>query len=313
MRALVTGASGFVGQHLVRYLYGRNYEVWASFHRKKIHFPFPVHWVPSDLTQFIPTLELIRRSRPHQVYHLAAQTLLGESWKDPEGTFEANTKASIFLMEAVLRHAPKARMVLVSSAQVYGASFCKGKKLREDACTNPVSPYAGSKRLMELAAIDFSKKHGLDAVIARVFNQIGKGLPPTAVFSQFCRQIVRFERKRIRPQLKVGNMNVVRDFIHVEDAVRAYELLARLGKKQEVYNVGRGTGVYLPKVLDFLGRQSRVSFKAQKDPSLFRKNDLSDAVIDPGKLKRLGWRPKISVWTGLREVLAEWRERTDIR
>lgn len=313
MRALVTGASGFVGQHLVRYLYGKNYEVWASFHRKKTHFPFPVHWVPSDLTQFIPTLELVRASRPHQVYHLAAQTNLGESWKDPEGTFEANTKASIFLMEALLRYAPKARMVLVSSAQVYGASFCKGKKLLEDACTNPVSPYAGSKRLMELAAIDFSEKHGLDVVIARAFNQVGKGQPPTAVFSQFCRQIARIESMRTRPQVKVGNMNVVRDFIHVKDAVCAFELLARLGKRGEVYNVGRGTGVYLPETLDFLAKQSRVPFKVQKDPSLFRKNDLSYAVIDPGKLKRFGWQPKASVWDALRKVLAEWRERTDIR
>ena len=309
MRALITGISGFVGGHLARFLHEKGLSLWASSHQHVRRFPFSVRWIQTDLTKFNETLELIRKSRPDYLFHLAGQAVPRKSWQDPLGTFQGNSTASLHLLEAVLRLAPKTRVVFVSSAQVYGTTFLEKKFVRETNLANPPTPYAGSKLVMELAALHYVKRHRLHVTIARAFNQVGTGQPADYVFSDFCRQVALLEKRKQGPFLEVGNLNLVRDFIHVRDAARAYWFLAKRGKSGEIYNVGLGQGIHLQAVVDFLAKQSRILFKLKMISSRFRRNDFPRLVGSSSKLRRLGWRPQESVWEGLQELLEEWREK----
>jgi len=305
----VTGASGFVGSHFVPYLHEKGFEIWACYHRHRRRFPFPVRWVRADLTHYPEVLGLIRQSRPNTVFHLAGQAVSSKSWKEPGRTLQLNVAASIFLLEGIVRFASQARVVLISSAQVYGLTFLKKKRVSESDPANPLNPYAASKLLMEIAALNFFKAHGVSVVIARALNQTGPGQKETYVLSDFCRQVALMERKKRPPVLKVGNINLTRDFLHVRDSVRAYDLLARRGRAGEIYNVGTGKGIRLSEVLDFLAEESHVRFKVKVLSSRLRRNDPPHAVLDSSKLKRLGWCPRGSIWDGLRELLQEWRQK----
>ncbi len=308
-RALITGASGFVGAHLAQHLHEKGIEVWASYRQSRKKFSFPVCWLRADLTHIDETLRLVKESRPHFIFHLAAQTITSQSWKNPEGTFQINVAGSVNLLEAALRFSPKARIILVSTAHVYGATFFQKRHVREDHLANPVTPYAASKLLMEVAAFNFMKSHPLRIVIVRGFNQLGTGQEEHFIFSDFCRQIALIEKRKKAPVLEVGNLALVRDFIHVHDAVKAYDLLAHKGRRGEIYNVGSGRGMRLSEGVKLLAKESRIPFIVRKKSERLRKNDYPYGVADCSKVRKLGWRPRASLTEGLRELLNEWRNK----
>ena len=308
-RVLITGASGFVGRHLVPHLHEKKFAIWATYYRHPRKFPFQVHWLRVDLTRYQDALEVVRWSRPHYVIHLAAQTRNEESWKRPNYTYELNVGGTVNLLEGVARLAPLARVIIVSSSQVYGTAFSVGRPVTENEAASPLSPYAGSKLLMEMAGLNYFERWGIQVVIARPTNQIGQGQGSSLVFSDFCHQVALMEMGRKPPALQVGDIDIVRDFIHVEDVARAYWVLATQGKAGEIYNVGRGKGVLLRRAVDVLKQESRVAFKLNTVDAKMRRNDLRFAVLNGSKLRKLGWRPRTTVWDGLREVLQEWRQR----
>jgi GDP-4-dehydro-6-deoxy-D-mannose reductase len=192
---------------------------------------------------------------------------------------------------------------------VYGQTFISHKRAREKDAAVPVNPYGGSKRLMELAALNFVKAHGLDIMIVRAFNFIGTGQNPSYAFADFCRQVTLMERKRQPPVLHVGDIRVIRDFLHVSDGVRGYEILAQKGKTGGIYNLGSGKGLRLSEAVHLLKKISPIDFKVESMDARFRKSDLPWIVSNPAKLQALGWRPRKSVLQGLHEILNEWREK----
>lgn len=309
-RALITGAGGFVGGHLARLLDEKGLEVWAGYRRHRKKFPFPLRWRKADLTLPDAAFDLVRWSRPDVIFHLAGQAVPALSWENPEETFAENTAAAIHLLEAARRWAPKARVVLASSSHVYGRSFSTKKRVGEEDLADPVSPYGASKFLMELAGLNYCRQNGMDVVIVRAFNLVGTGQNPNYVFANFCRQVVQMERGKKTPVLSVGNIGVVRDFIHVRDGARGYLLLAQKGKRGGIYNLGSGKGMRLRKAVPFLRRESGIPFRVVSETSRFRKDELPRVVSDSSRAGRLGWRPRESVWTGIREILQEYREKS---
>ena len=308
-RVLITGASGFVGSHLCRFLYAKNFEIWAVFHQRIKRWPFPVHWLQADLTRPNEALEVLRKTRPHMLFHLAGQAVPREAWKDAGRTHRLNVLASIFLLEGMARFASEARLVLVSSLHAYGSSCLKKRRVDEKDLANPLTPYGGSKLLMELVANNFFKTHHIQAVIARASNQVGVGQNPSFAFADFCRQIALIEKKKKAPILEVGNLQIERDFIHIRDAVQGYYVLASRGNAGEIYNVSSGRGLRLSEAIEFLKAESRVPFKVVSFESRRQRNDLPCIVADNSKLRKLGWRPQVSIWQGLQELLEDWRQR----
>jgi len=308
-RVLVTGGSGFIASSLIPYLHQKGFQIWASYHTRARKFPFPVHWAKTDLTRIQETLKLVREARPHFIFHLAGQARPAASWDRPDSTLKLNVIGSLFLLEGMVKHAPRARAVFLSSAQVYGMTFFKKKRVREEDPAVPASPYAGSKLLMEMAALNFVKRHNLWVVIARAFNHVGTGQSGGFVFSDFCRQIALMEKGKKPPVLNAGNIDVVRDFIPLADAVRAYLLLAQRGQRGGIYNVGTGRGTLIRDALRLLAGESRVPFRIRRIFSRVPKMDFPQAVGDPSKLKRLGWHPREPLKNTLRELLSDWREK----
>lgn len=307
-RALITGASGFIGSHLARFLYDKGWAIWAVHYRHTLDLKFPVRSIQSDLTRFDEALAVVRQARPDYLFHFAGQAVPRDSWKDPERTMELNVASTLNLLEGMVRFAPRGRVLLASSTQVYGNTFQEKPRPKESDLANPTSPYGGSKLLMELAGLDYFGRTHLPVVIARSSNQVGARQNRHYAFASFCRQVALMEKGAKPPVLEVGNIDVVRDFIGIGDATRAYYLLATKGKPGEIYNVSSGRGILLRKAVDFLRRESGIPFKIKRLSKRFSKNDIPYVVSDIRKLKNLGWRPSPGgLWKELRNLLEECR------
>src|SRR5579864_4038155 len=229
MRVLVTGACGFVGQHLVHLLRKRRHEILGTVlgsppkdKDRKLHF------LSCDIRDAGRVSRLVRAFRPDRIYHLAALSSVKDSFKSTREVFEVNFFGTLNVLEAARQYVPKARILVVGSAQVYGEP--KGTRpITEETPLRPQSPYAASKAAADLLAFQYWKAYGLHVVRARPFNHTGPGQAPTFVCSDFAKQIAEIELGLRAPVISVGNLNARRDFSDVRDVVRAYELLAEKG------------------------------------------------------------------------------------
>jgi len=306
---LVTGATGFCGRYLCRYLSEQGYSVTGTFHTKKRpSYDFPISWHFLEITDFEQTCGLIRECKPDVIFHLAALSIPTITWKYEKEAFHINAVGTINLLEGVRRFASKARLLFASSVQVYGRSFQKGGVMRETDLVWPVSPYAVSKAVAELACIDYHSRFRTKVIITRAFNHIGVGQSTQLAFSDWCKQIALAERRR-KGTLKVGNLDAKREFLHVEDVVRAYALLARKGKIGSIYNISLARTTRLRNYVDYLLKKAKVRLEVQIEHARMRRDDPSATNGSAARLRALGWRPKRSAYVALDEMLEDWRKK----
>lgn len=295
-RVLITGGSGFVARHLAHLLLQSNNKIILSSRTS------------CALENRAEVAAFIKKIRPDQIYHLAALSSPSESWKKESETYAVNIGGTIHLLEAVRRYSPHAKLLLASSVHVYGQTLAQGR-VREDSLLHPAHPYGGSKVLAELACRQLSHQCHLFIIIARAVNHLGAGQRPGFVFSDWCRQIALAERGRGPAELRVGNLDIERDFLHVEDVVSAYRLLMKRAASGSVYNVSSGKLISLSQAADFLLRRAKVKMKIIKETSRYRAGEAKKISVENTPLRRLGWRPKHSVEQGLTDLLTDWRER----
>ena len=306
-RILVTGAGGFCGRHLCSYLAQKSHPVVGTYRGHTPQGLKGVRLLPLEMTDRQGVDDLIRRVRPSFVYHLAAQSVPRYSFKEPEKTFDANAAGTLYLLDALRRWSPHARILLASSIQVYGHSFRRGKAVGERDLLWPESPYAASKIMAEGACLDFMNRFGISVVIARAFNHLGRGQPLHFVFSDWCRQIALAEIGQHRPVLEVGNLEAYRDFLHVRDVLSAYTLLMKKGRDGAIYNICSGKVRLLRDYVDFLLQKAKVAMRVEVQKKRLRRYDPSTMKGNASKLRALGWRPRHSPFKALEELLNEWR------
>ncbi len=308
---LVTGVSGFVGPHLARALVASGARVVGLGIEPEPPAGIPLEgWHVADLREPVAVGRAVAAARPDAVVHLAGQSSPARSFEDPAGTFEANVSGARNLLEAARGGAPVARLLIVGSGDVYGPQP-EGSRAGEETPFAPVSPYAASKveadRLAEVAA---QGEYGLDVVRVRAFSHTGPGQSPAFVVPGFAQQIAAIEAGRTEPVLRVGNLEVMRDFSDVRDVVRAYVALLEHGTRGAAYNVCRGEGVKLTEVVSRLVGLARVAIRVEVDPARLRPADIPWLVGDPSRIARdTGWRVKLPLERTLRDVLEEWRGR----
>jgi GDP-4-dehydro-6-deoxy-D-mannose reductase len=300
MRALVTGASGFVGRYLVDALRRGGAEVWpCAGPRDAVSGMHPI-----DLSD-IPTLRAaLDAGRPTVVFHLAAQTFVPDSLRAPMDTYDVNTIGTARLAAAVRAYGgnPPPRIVFASSAEVYGSRDRSEYPLHETLDLRPGNPYGASKAAAEAILVGESRSFGVDVVIARAFNHIGPGQKEHFVVASFAAQLARIAAGG-SPQLFVGNLEAARDFLDVRDVVGAYIALARGGERGEIYNVCSGSGTTIRDVLRELIAIARVPVEVREDPSRLRSAELPLSVGSSEKLRvRTGWTPQIPLVRSLREL-----------
>ncbi len=294
MRAFVTGASGFVGTWLTRHLEASGDEV----------FPLRDEF---DIADEEAVAREARLARPEVIYHLAGLTHVGRSWEAPAETFRVNALGTLVLLEVARQLTPTPRVILVSSAEVYGKAG--SAPVDEDTPLRPVTPYAASKVAAEYLGLQSYLGRGLEVVRVRPFNHVGPGQAEFFVVSALVRRVVEAERSG-SGVVRVGNLTPARDFTDVRDVVRAYRLLAEIGVAGEVYNVCSGEAVSVAKVLEEIISLAAGSVVPVEDPALVRPVDLPVLVGDGRRLAALtGWKPEIPLRQTLVDVLEECRER----
>ena len=303
---LITGASGFVGRHLT----GRLMALGARVHGLGNQAPMPplelAGWHDADLGVEASLDAAVAAAAPEFVVHLAGQPSAGRSFEQPVETFRINALGTWLLLRAVRQRAPAARVLVIGSGDCYGAQV-EGTRVAEDAPFWPSSPYALSKAaadaFAEIAACD-----GLDVVRTRSFAHAGPGQDPRFAIPSWARQIAAIERGKAEPVLLVGNLDVTRDVSDVRDVVLAYIALLEAGRSGAAYNVCRGRGVTLARMLDHLRSLAHVPLRVEVDARRLRPVDVPSLVGDPGAIERdTGWRTSIELAATLAAGLADAR------
>lgn len=303
MRILVTGSRGFVGRHLLPALADR-------FPHAEIA-PFDGSVAEkADVTDADTVDSVIASVKPSHVVHLAAVSSVPEAQADPRRTFAVNQGGTLNLALSLLRHVPDARLLVVSSSEVYGRAFAARCSVREDCPLQPTNVYAASKAAAEMTVRGLTSL-GLRVLIARPFSHTGPGQSLRFALPSFASQIVNAERGAGEPVLRTGRLDPVRDFSDVRDVVAAYALLLAEFDRFEngtAVNVASGIGRSIGDLLDILVRLARVAVRLETDPGRMRPQDLVWTVGDSTLLREtLGWQPRIPIERTLGDLLDSLR------
>jgi GDP-4-dehydro-6-deoxy-D-mannose reductase len=304
-RILITGGTGFVGSHLRRFLRSTDAKlIVVSSGAVETQEP-GVDYCKADIRNSDDIRSVIREASPHQIYHLAGISSVSDSWKDPRRTFEVNVIGSYNVFDAAMRSPSPPRILNVSTSQVYAASDVA---LLETSAVAPDNPYAASKAMAELLAVQYRQFSKGGIITARAFNHTGPGQFTSFALPSFARQLAEIEAGLRPPVLKVGNLNVKRDFADVRDVVVAYCELLEKGVVGAVYNVCSGRAVLLADLVKELQNNSEVAVSIELDSARVRLSDVPQIVGDAGKLHKLtGWLPKIPLQQTMKDLLAYWR------
>lgn len=306
---VVTGAAGFAGAHLVALLAhdtaDRRLEGWARSSTRPATLAPGVTWRGADLLDADAVSRAVAEAQPAEIYHLAGASHTGASWKQPAAYLEIHVRGTHHLLDAVRRHAPSCRVLIISSGMIYRP---QDHPVAEDAPLGPVSPYALSKLAEDQLARYAAKNDDLDIVVARPFNHIGPGQAPTFAASSFARQIAEIERGVTAPCIAVGNLDAARDISDVRDVVAAYVALMQKGATATAYNVCRGETVTMSALLDQLIARSSVSVTLTRDAARLRPNDVPFLAGDPSRIRATtGWCASTPLGTTLTDLLDYWR------
>ena len=309
LRVLITGVSGFVGRHLAAALAARGDEIHGFGLGARPAEPPLAGWQPGDTLDPDAVSAAVAASRPDAVIHLAGQSSAAVSFEHPVETYRTNALGTWTLLDAVRKHAPRARVLIVGSGEVYGPQP-EGSRVAEDAPFRPVSPYALSKAAADALSDAFARRHGLAVIRTRSFGHTGPGQSPTFAIPSFARQVVAIEAGRAEPVLRVGNLDVTRDLTDVREVVEAYLALLARGRAGAAYNVCRGEGVKLRDAVGRMVARARVPVRIEVDPARVRPADLGYLVGDPEAMARdTGWRATMPLDRTLEDVLEDWRRR----
>jgi GDP-4-dehydro-6-deoxy-D-mannose reductase len=284
----VTGAGGFVGRYLLQEL-GDNAVAGEA-----------------DVTEADAVAAELRRVAPAAVVHLAAASSVGDSWRDGAEVWRVNAVGTVTLLDAVATEAPEARVLVVSTGEVYGPT--PDRPAREDDPLAPLSPYAASKAAAEIAAERAARVEGLDVVVARPFQHTGPGQDERFAIGSWTHQIARLERTG-SGELEVGDLTVERDLTDVRDVVRAYRLLLDPAVPAGTYNIASGRAVPLATVVETLVGLAQAPVAVRQNPARIRRVDLPVLAGDPGKLQAAtGWEPELNLERTLADALEAARE-----
>lgn len=300
MRALITGASGFVGRTLTSHLHDMGDTV-VGLDRVNDG---------ADITDRDDLHRHIAEAKPEVIYHLAAQSHVPTSWSDPIDTLRTNVEGTQNVLDAAA-DAGVSRVLVVSSAEVYGSVTPEMLPIDEETPLRPLTPYAASKVASDAIALQSFLGRGQDVIRLRAFNHIGPGQRVDFVCAGLAHRIAVAERTGTT-EIDVGSLEPRRDFTDVRDVVRAYRLTAEIGEAGDVYNVCSGIDRSIGEIATELLALAHGDFTLAVADGLTRAIDTPIVRGDNSKLRQAtGWEPTISLNESLRDVLEDARERLD--
>lgn len=310
-RILITGAAGFVASHLGEICAERDdLELIGLQRPTSVTRSLPRGFVASveaDLLDRDGLDAAIAAAKPDRIIHLAGQSSVHESYRNPGGTLLANVLGTQHLLFAAEK-AQVRRVLVVGSADEYGGVNPEDGPLREDRPLAPLSPYAVSRVAQGALCSEFARRNTVEIVRTRTFPHTGKRRGAVFAESSFARQIAEIELERVEPTILVGNLDAIRDFSDVSEVIRAYLLLMERGENGAVYNVCSGRGVAMREILNTLVALSKVAVEVRVDPERLRPSDLPVLIGDPSRLRAAtGFSPSGKLDAALGDLLADWR------
>jgi len=313
LKTFITGATGFAGRHLMRIFQEKGLEIFGTAYPQK---PSQAGDLPEgdfyhlDIRDASSLLDLIKKIKPDWIFHLAAVSNVRHSWDKRMETLETNLSGTFNLFEAVRKGFSKARILYVSSSDVYGVLPSRQKPLKENDSTYIMNPYAFTKVSGEMLSTFYSVIEGMNIIVARPFPHTGPGQTPDFVCSDWASQVARIEKGRQEPIIRVGNLEIQRDFSDVRDVARAYFILMENAKKGEIYNVCSGRIRSLREILDKLLSFSSKPIEIQVDSHRLRKVDIFHLGGDNSKIReQVSWEPEIPFEQTLLDLLDYWRQK----
>jgi len=303
----IIGINGFAGQYLKRELLENGYSVWG------VDVVASEDVICADMLDRQAVDRIMEEKKPDAVFNLAGLASPGASWDDPVKTMHINVDIAVNLMQAIHNHCPKARLILIGSANQYDMRNIPAGPIAEDAPQLAESPYDVSKTAQESLVRVLGRKYDLDIIMTRSFNHIGPGQKTGFVVTDYCQRIVDLESGRA-DSIEIRPLDSWRDFADVRDTVRAYRLLLEKGRKGEIYNVGSGKAYYIFDIVSSLinmsekARSVAVLPASQKEASQFPEvySDNSKIFADTGFV------PEYPIEQTLADVLNDYRRKAGL-
>ncbi|MDD3028038.1 MAG: GDP-mannose 4,6-dehydratase [Erysipelotrichaceae bacterium] len=311
MKSLIIGGAGFVGPYLEEALHKSNpgMEVYVSklAHESYDHPGAKV--IDLDILDKDMVAGTLEKIRPDWIFHLAAQSSVGLSWKNPKLTVDININGTLNILEALKGLDYKPRVLLIGSGEEYGHIKPNEVPINEDNNTRPGNIYAATKACSNMLGKIYSDAYDLDIISVRAFNHIGPNQKPLFVVADFCHQAVKIEKGLQDPTINVGNLSAKRDFTDVRDVVRAYVMLMDRAHKGQTYNVGSGKAIMVDEILQTILKHAKAKIDVNIDKSKFRPVDVPIIEADISKLqKTIDWQPEIELDSTIQETLDYFRK-----
>ena len=311
MKALIIGAAGFVGSYLIQHLSDTyDWEIHATKLSSETFDASDIRIHDLDIMNTVEIEILLKKLRPDYIFHLAAQSSVALSWKNPALTVDINIKGTLNILDTI-RNIPgySPKILLIGSGEEYGYILPDETPINEQVIPRPGNIYAATKACQNMRGSIYSRAYGLHLIMVRAFNHIGPNQAPIFVVSDFCKQVAEIEAG-IKPSvMRVGNLQAKRDFTDVRDVVRAYGLLIQKGQAGETYNIGSGHAIAIQELLDKILSLSEKNISVELDTARLRPADIPVIEADIQKIQQLtAWKPEISLNQTLLETLNYWRE-----
>jgi GDP-4-dehydro-6-deoxy-D-mannose reductase len=305
MNILVTGAAGFVGNHLIDELENNGHNAIAAINNNEK--------LTKNVTTYLANLSIKEEVEANvdftnidAVIHLAGLAAVGPSFEEPRKYIDLNAGIQINLFETCLKQGVKPKFLVISSGSLYDPK--SSMPLNEQSTVSPSSPYAVSKIAQEQLGHYYGQR-GFEYIIARPFNHIGPGQGLGFIVPDFANQIVDAE-KNFSGEVSVGNLEAKRDYTDVRDIARAYRLLIEKGVSGKTYNICSGNSYSGKELLDKMLAKSMAKIAIKTDPSRMRPSDNPNIVGDHNELTNdTGWSPVIDIDKSLSDALEDWRDR----
>ena len=310
-KALIIGAAGFVGNYLIDHI--QNDCMWSIAVTKMAHEVIEKQGIKIydlDIMDKDAVTVLLKENCPDYIFHLAAQSSVALSWKNPGLTVDVNIKGSLNILDAIRELDYMPRVLLIGSGEEYGYVKKEEIPIDEQTTLRPGNIYAATKACQNMIGGIYAKAYSMDVMMVRAFNHVGPNQAPLFVVADFCKQVAEIERGEKPPVIKVGNLTAKRDFSDVRDVVRAYTMLMNSGIAGETYNVGSGNAIAIQEILDAIIELSGKEIEVQIDTARLRPVDVPLIEADITKLtETTGWKPEIALKWTIKETLNYWREK----
>lgn len=308
-RILITGADGFVGTWLMRLLrdYAKTRPIELVTAGRSDNSDYSL-----DVVDRLDTYRIVREVQPTAVIHLAAIAAPMEARRDPSTAWNVNFQGTLNMASSVLSAAPDSKFIYASSSEVYGVTFEEnnGRPVDERSLLQPKNMYGAAKAAADIA-VGQMFYDGLRSIRFRPFNHTGPGQTPSFVVSAFAKQVADIMQGRIKPIIKVGNLDAFRDFLDVRDVVRAYATAALSENKDaegKVFNLASGRTIQIREILEILIRLSGHDIEIIVDPEKVRPLEVAVAFGNADAAKdNFNWSPTVSIEKTIADVLDQWK------